>query len=48
MVKLIKTMIGILKMGTQHGKKALIGILVLALELGIFTAFAANPTGMWT
>ena len=45
---IIKTMIGILKMGTQHGKKALIGILVLALELGIFTAFAANPTGMWT
>lgn len=44
---IVKTVIGILKMGTQHGKKAIVGLLVLVLELGIFTAFAANPTKMW-
>lgn len=45
---IIKTLICVIKLCEKAPSKVLPGFFILALELGIFTALAANPEGVWT
>ena len=45
---IIKTIVSIIKMGVRSMPKLITGFIILVLELGIVTAFAVNPEGMWT
>lgn len=45
---IIKTAVAAIKMGSRGTGKVIIAFLILALELGVVTCFAANPDGTWT
>ena len=44
---ILKTIVAIIKMGTKSGANLVLGFIVLVIELGVITAFAINPQGMW-
>ncbi len=45
---IFKTVVAIIKMGTQSGAKLILAFFILVFELGLITATFANPTKVWT
>ena len=44
---IFKTVVSIIKMGTQSGGRIVIAFLILVFELGLITAIFANPSTVW-
>lgn len=44
---IVKTVISIIKMGTNSGGRLVLAFFILVFELGLITAIAVNPTRVW-